>query len=138
MAKTGRPSTYTQAKCARICRRLAGGMSLSEICRTDDDLPHLSTVYDWLQKYPKFAESYTRARKQQADYYADEIVRIADTEYDPQRARVMIDARKWVAGKMRPTVYGDSSTLKHTGTGQDGAVVLQVSTGIDRGPGEGE
>lgn len=37
---------------------------------------------------------YARGREEQADFYADEIVTIADTEPDAAIARVRIDARK--------------------------------------------
>ncbi len=50
---------------------------------------------------------YARAREEQADFYADEIITIADTEPDAAIARVRIDARKWTASKLRPKVYGD-------------------------------
>ena len=54
-----------------------------------------------------------RAREKQADFYADEIITIADTEPDAAIARVRIDARKWTASKLRPKVYGDR--VKHSG-----------------------
>ena len=38
---------------------------------------------------------------------ADEIVNIADTTLDPQRARNMIQARQWVASKINPKNYGE-------------------------------
>ena len=40
---------------------------------------------------------------------------IADTEDDAGKARVRIDARKWLAGKMKPKVYGDKQTVEHQG-----------------------
>ena len=60
-------------------------------------------------------EQYARARDAQSDVIADEILMIADTEDDPQKARVRIDARKWLAGKMKPKVYGDKQTVEHQG-----------------------
>jgi len=50
---------------------------------------------------------YARAREDQADWHADEIVAIADTETDAAKARNRIDARKWKAAKLKPKVYGD-------------------------------
>ena len=52
-----------------------------------------------------------RAREKQADFCAGEIVTIADTEPDAAIARVRIDARKWVASKLRPKRYGDKLAL---------------------------
>ena len=55
------------------------------------------------------------AREEQADFHADEIIEIADTEPDPNKARVRIDARKWKAAKMQPKKYGDKIDLNHSG-----------------------
>jgi hypothetical protein len=66
---------------------------------------------NYLQQYPELLQSYIRARASFADVTADEILEIADTEPDPQRARNRIDARKWLASKLRPDVYGDRIDL---------------------------
>lgn len=95
---------------ARICRELADGLSLKAICDADD-MPSRETVYQWLHDDKAFSDSYARAREEQADHYADDIIEIADTEPDPQKARVRIDARKWVASKLKPGKYGDKVTV---------------------------
>lgn len=82
------------------------GESLMAICRTAG-MPCREFIYEWLQEDKTFADDYARAREAQADFYADQVAEIADTEDDPNRARVRIDARKWIAGKMRPKKYGD-------------------------------
>ena len=102
----GRPTDYTDEKAKEICALLASGMSLIKICQRDD-MPNRVTVYRWLLNNSDFSDQYTRAREEQADFYADEITDIADTEEDPQKARVRIDARKWVASKLKPKKYGD-------------------------------
>lgn len=106
----GRPSEYTEETGLAICSLLADGQSLRQICEAED-MPSRATVFKWLSTYPLFADQYARAREEQADAIADEITWIADTEEDPQKARVRIDARKWVAGKMRPKKYGDKTVL---------------------------
>ena len=93
-----------------VCRRIAEGESLRRICETPG-MRSVPTVLRWIGDSPAFAEQYARAREAQADGFADEIVQIADTEEDPNRARVRIEARKWVAGKLRPKVYGDRVAL---------------------------
>jgi len=113
-SKGGRPSTYSTDIADKICERLASGESLVVICQ-DKDMPCKTAVYSWLQKHPEFTDKYVRAREAQADTHVDEIVHIADTEEDPQKARVRIDARKWVAGKQRPKKYGDKSQIELTG-----------------------
>jgi frataxin-like iron-binding protein CyaY len=119
----GRPSGYTQEIGDSICDRLAEGESLRSICR-DDAMPAMSTVFRWLATDESFAEQYARAREEQADALADEIVAIADesdvaTKVDGEqvtlaldataiaRNRLRVDARKWVAAKLKPRKYGD-------------------------------
>ena len=102
------PTKFTDALAEEICERIANGESLRFIC-ADAHMPALNTVRRWLadDRYAAFRSHYARAREDQADFYADEIVEIADTEEDAQRARVRIDARKWKASKLVPKKYGD-------------------------------
>ena len=109
----GRPSEFSQEIVDAICERLSEGESLRSICRADD-MPSKATVFRWLSSRPEFSDQYARARETQADVIADEILSISDEEPDPQKARVRIDARKWLAGKMRPKVYGDKVTNVHS------------------------
>jgi hypothetical protein len=95
-----------------VCARIARGESLRSACK-DKDLPDRDTINRWLNTDNDGAlcGQYARAREEQADFYADEIVTIADTEPDAAIARVRIDARKWVANKLRPKRYGDKLAL---------------------------
>ncbi len=116
----GRPSSYSEDIADRICAELANGAGLRDICEPAG-MPAPSTIYRWLSEFPEFQERYARARERQADTYADEIVGISDNENgDPQRDRLRIDARKWVASKLRPKKYGER--------------VLNELTGSDGGP----
>lgn len=102
-----RPLEFNEAVADAICERLADGESLRSICR-DDEMPAKSTVFKWLGLIPAFADQYARARETQADSLADDIVDIADDKkLEPNDKRVRIDARKWLAGKLRPRAYGD-------------------------------
>ena len=47
---------------------------------------------------------------------------------DIQRARLQIDTRKWVAGKLRPKKYGD--LLKHELTGANGGAIAMQAVSI--------
>ena len=119
----GRPSTYTVAIADAICERLADGESLRSIC-ADEDMPCRSAVFRWLSERPEFADQYARAREEQAETLADEIVAISDetevtVKHDGEevrlaldatavaRGRLRIDARKWVASKLKPKKYGE-------------------------------
>lgn len=119
--KRGRPSVFSQEVADAICERLGEGESLRTICG-GDDMPAASTVFKWLAEKTEFSEQYARAREKQADFYAEEIIQIADdgrndtymTENGPavnhdaiQRSRLRVDARKWYASKLAPKKYGE-------------------------------
>ena len=123
-------STYTKQMADIICIRLSEGESLKEIVRSEG-MPDRATVYRWLLEQPQFCDMYTRAREEQADTLADEIIAIADESpeineirdkhgdvvdvkidsgyvaYQKQR----IEARKWTAMKLKPKKYGDKLEL---------------------------
>lgn len=99
--------------------------------KDDESLPASSTVFRWLSLNKQFSEQYARAREAQADVLFDEILNIADdglndtyTDEDGNvrtnqdviaRSRLRVDARKWMAGKLRPKVYGDKIQTEHSG-----------------------
>ena len=115
MARAGRPSTYTPEIAVQICTRLANGESLRQICR-DKGMPKRDTVIAWLFKNGGFSGQYALARVAQADFYADEILDIADgpegdSLLDVNRSRLRVDTRKWLMARMAPKKYGDSLEL---------------------------
>ena len=98
-----------------ICGHLASGMSLTSVCLMDG-LPHKRQVVRWLQKYPEFVTAYVVAVKSRAHIFAEEMIDIADNqELDPYARRIMIDTRKWIAGKHN-SKYAEASTLRHEGS----------------------
>jgi hypothetical protein len=113
-----RPSKYSEKIADDICERLANGESLRRICLTPN-YPRQATVFRWLASNDVFREQYVRAREAQADVLADEIIDIADGkradyeggEKDVARDRLSVDARKWIAAKLKPKVYGDKALL---------------------------
>lgn len=124
--KKGRPSIYSEEIVDEICEQIATtSQGLNEICKRDG-IPSFRTVFNWLNdgKHNDFLQKYTRAREQQADLLADQIITIADDHAndtiinpnsgEPQmnaewvaRCRVQIDARKWKASKLAPKKYSD-------------------------------
>jgi hypothetical protein len=132
----GHPSKFTQKIAAEICERLASGESLNAICKTKG-MPSEAAVRLWvIDDREGFAANYERAREIQADHFVDEIVRIADGEPDPQVARVRIDARKWVAGKMRPEKYGEKIDVEHSGDAEKPIVHRIERVIVRRGSGD--
>jgi hypothetical protein len=95
--------------------------SLSAACRELDVA--YTTVHDWIDKDPIKSDKYTRAKENRSEIIFEDILNIADangkdmrvndygdlvTDHDVvTRARLRIDARKWMLGKMQPGRYGD-------------------------------
>lgn len=127
-----RPSKYSQQLADAICDLLVDGKSLRTICSTAK-MPSRSTVIRWLAENEAFRNHYARARELQADTLAEEILDIADkavlgerlkkdgkgkvlerqTGDMVERSKLMIDARKWYAGKLQPKKYGERVALDH-------------------------
>ena len=129
--KKASKSTYTTQMANLICIRLSEGESLKEIVKAEG-MPDRATVYRWLLEQPAFCDMYARAREEQADTLADEIIAIADEQpeiivvTDKKTGAVIehkldgaflqwqknrIDARKWTAMKLKPKKYGDKLAL---------------------------
>ncbi len=122
MSKAGRPTDYTEELAADFCSRIALGSSLRSVV-SDSDMPTHQTIYNWLGKHSYFVEQYTRAKTDSADADADRIENIAEKvltgEYEPQQARVAMDAYKWTAGKKRPKKYGDKQYIETKDTTEE-------------------
>lgn len=116
---------FSQEVFDTICERIADGESLRAIC-ADADMPSQVSVFKWIGNNDDLAKQYARARESQADALFDEILLIADTPLVGEKRKVkedgsievmegdmiehrrlQVDARKWMAGKLRPKVYGD-------------------------------
>jgi hypothetical protein len=108
-SRTGRPTIKTPELCAEICRRISEGETLTNICR-DPDMPAWTTVHDWKKADESFRQAFMRAREQQAEVWAEEIMFISDDELPTHeaigRARLRMHSRQWLAGKYNPT-YAD-------------------------------
>lgn len=129
----GRPSDFSQGLADHICERIADGESLRAICNAED-MPNKATIFRWLSANQAFSDQYARARETQADSLFDEILSIADDGHNDwmernygeetrwvengealRRSQLRVDARKWMAGKLRPKKYGEKVTQEHTG-----------------------
>ena len=95
---------------------------------------NISTVFRWLDKHGAFRDMYARAREAQAEFYANQIIDIADetpiTEQPypdggvtmridaagVQRNKLRVDARKWVAAKLLPRKYGERTHAEMSGS----------------------
>lgn len=141
----GRPSDYSTEVSLTICERIAEGESLRAICQTEE-MPNRATVFRWLEAHEAFRDQYTRARDMQADALADELIDIADDSSNDwmdrqmkdggtdrvvdsetiNRSRLRIDARKWIASKLKPKKYGDKLDLEHSGKNGGPIVISSI------------
>jgi len=126
--------------CKRLCEAIEDGGSVNGFSRAYPLGPNKTQWYEWLRTDAIFAEMYTQAREVSADTLADDVVSIADEVKDAghmdsarvNAARLRVDARKWVASKLKPKVYADrletvasgALTVKHEITDDDRAKVL--------------
>jgi hypothetical protein len=72
--------------------------------------------YETLKKNPELLDAYADAKRFRAEILANEIVHIADSEDDPQKARNRIQARQWFASKVSPRDWGDRMDINVTQT----------------------
>lgn len=133
-----RVTAFDQEIAVQICTRIAEGEGLIQICK-DPDLPAVSTVYRWIAGNPDFQRLYELAREDQADTLGDQIIDISDeapiiVKRDDngeevevvldaaaiQRQRLRVDARKFVAAKLKPKKWGDRTEI----TGAGGAPLI--------------
>lgn len=123
---------------------VSDGLSLSKALDSKDHLPSRQTVYNWFNKDHAdydgiFLDNYIRAREVRADRIFEEILEIADESDNDTittqegkevfnsefaaRARIRIDARKWMLGKMQPKKYGDKLDITSDGEKLQQAVI---------------
>jgi len=72
------------------------------------------TLWKKLNSSDSILAQYARAKEQQADLLAEEMLEISDDEPDSNRARVKIDTRKWIASKLKPKRYADKLDMTHS------------------------
>ena len=111
-------------------------------------MPSKSMVLRWLAQIQEFRDQYARARDAQADALADELLDVADDGRNDwmekldregeqvgwmvnqeaiNRSRLRVDTRKWIASKLKPKKYGDSSTMLLNGPGAEGQHKVEVT-----------
>lgn len=141
--KIGRPSLYSEAVVAEICRRLheSDGETLPEslraICR-DPKMPDVSTVVDWLNSKPDFSKRYARARELRKDALVDRVIYLSEMAKsqaygDPGTGeagakvaayKLEIDTIKWILSKEYARDYGDR--IAQEISGPDGGPLQSV------------
>lgn len=129
---TGRPEfPYTEEIVNKICDQIATtNKGLHAICKMEG-MPSYSTIFKWLNDESKdFKNRYARAKEDQMEYLAEEILLISDDDSNDSdfteegkeiqnsewinRSRLRVDTRKWLMSKLAPKKFGDSSKLDLT------------------------
>lgn len=127
----GRPDEYTPERAELLCQYLAQGMSLRTTCK-QEGMPDPATVFSWMRKYPEFLKRYEQAKQESSDALAEELLDIADegNPTDTQRARLRVDARKWLMAKMKPKKYGEQLDLTSKGEALPQPILAPLINGV--------
>src|SRR5215472_156664 len=101
-------TNYTREIADTICSRMSEGESLRAICR-DPGMPSEGAVRGWaVRDVDGFCQRYRAARQLLIEYWADQIVAIADDEeLDPRSRQIRTGTRQWLMSKLAPRRYGD-------------------------------
>ena len=117
----GRPSEFDQEIASDICERIADGERLRPICASAD------TLFDEMLDIADDARNDWMERNGKDDAGWE-----ANGEHI-QRSKLRLEARKWMAGKLRPKKYGDKITQEHTGA-DGGPVMIQRIERVIKNP----
>lgn len=136
--KNGRPTIFTKKLGDVICVRVAEGESMRSVSR-DENMPAMTTLFRWLRENTEFRQQYEIAKEESADVHAEDVIHISDHEASSPvivdgiplmidgkivyavdsasvaHARLRVDARKWVASKLKPKKYGERVHNEHSG-----------------------
>lgn len=146
----GAPTKYTPQIGEQICELTASSSKSLHTIAKEVGIPY-GTIRSWIYTTPEFSVIYARAKDDQADFLAEEIVEIADDssgdteEVDlggvkvqvenkefVQRSKLRIDARKWVAAKLKPKRYGDKLDVTSDGEKLNQEVIIKGEKFADK------
>ena len=115
----GRPALFPAEHVVwqNILHGISEGKSLSSTLRAEG-MPSYSLARQMIKNNPEFRAAYEKAVEDRADRLAEEIIELSDKELPDglegsmasawvQQKRLQVEARKWVAAKLKPKTYGD-------------------------------
>lgn len=127
-----RPTKFSEELFEDICNQIATtSIGLHRICKQQGI--SAVTFFEWVKDDTELSNRYARAREAQAELLADQIIEIADdssndtktiykgeelvevenTEWT-NRSKLRVEARKWIAAKLKPKKYGDKVEVDQT------------------------
>lgn len=126
--RPGRPTVFgIDNPCWQIMtEQMSLGKSLSTALKAEG-MPSYHSVMMMLRNNPQFRDMYEKAIENRADRLAEEILELADEPMPEglegpmasawvQQKRMQVDARKWIASKLKPKMYGDRIDVAVTDT----------------------
>jgi hypothetical protein len=126
--RVGRPTVFgIDNPCWQIMtEQMSLGKSLSTALKAEG-MPSYQAVMMMLRNNLQFREMYEKAIENRADRLAEEILELADEPMPEglegpmasawvQQKRMQVDARKWIASKLKPKMYGDRIDVSVTDT----------------------
>lgn len=117
-------TVYTPEILAEICKRIAAGETLTQMCK-EEHLPSVETVHSWVlaDKIPGVAASIAQARERGYDAIAEQSLLVAQgvesySSGDINRDKLIVDTRLKLLAKWSSR-YSDKTQIELTG--KDGA-----------------
>jgi len=122
----GRDSTYNDELGRKICDVIANtDKGIPSLAKEIDFFPDRATIYIWRQKHDSFNAMFVKAKQDQADYLAENIVELSkermhyiDSEGNQRvdtgsvaSTRLQIDSIKFLAAKLAPKTWGDQKQI---------------------------
>jgi len=124
--KMGRPLIYPIENpiWKDIAEGISAGKSLTSVLKAEG-MPSYSMARHMITHSAEFRAMYDKAVEDRADKLAEEIIELSDAEMPEglrgpeasawvQQKRLQVDARKWVASKLKPRTYGDKIDVSVT------------------------
>lgn len=131
--KMGRPSKCTPELTLAICKRIAEGESVRSIA-LDNEMPDASTIHRWvINDEQDFRKQYEEAKTIGLEVRAEEIENIAETMKDIQRAKLVVDTKKWNMSKVAPKRFGDKLDMTSGGDKVQPLLVKIIGKDEDNG-----
>jgi hypothetical protein len=115
----GKRTVLTEDLMDELCALVANGRPLTVTAR---DLGiNTQMVFEWVGKYPEFAEKFNKAREAGSeclvDYATATLERVQDDDIQGPAvaaANALAQHLRWVAAKLKPKVYGDTLKVDQT------------------------